>query len=210
MQTQTKIIWKIFFIFMAVLIIISILFFLKGDDTNDILKKITQNIFENNKDNQKTTSDSDNTQEIITSSQDQSSSSGGGGGGESSSSESSSLDLECTGKEISYSIINKNKTSICNYYSGDICIDKTVNCYAEIYNRDTTINGLFKIELRFLKEEENQENALEIITKEFFLNAQEHYVFEDYINIQSTGENGSANKEIYCFFNSIIIPRKCT
>ena len=115
---------------------------------------------------------------------------------------------ECIEKQISYSMINLNKTSICNHYENEICTDKTVECSIEIHNRDNEVGGFFGVELIFIEEEENIENSLGTKTSRFFLGPMTHNTFKDSINIQGTEEDNLANKNINCLFNTLEVPRK--
>ncbi len=132
----------------------------------------------------------------------------GGGGGEEANREPPS-ELDCPTIQITYSMINLNKTSVCNQNQSGICINKTVNCYIEIHNRETQGGGFFKVELRFLEEGKNKEDALKVKTSRFFLDAQQQEIFEEIITVQSFGEDGVANKKINCFFNTLEVPVKC-
>ena len=72
--------------------------------------------------------------------------------GGSSESRTDSLNSECTIKKITYSMTDLNKTSICNEYDREICIDKTVDCKIKITNREEELTGFFQIELKTIEE----------------------------------------------------------
>lgn len=114
----------------------------------------------------------------------------------------------CRMQQISYSLINFNETSNCNQYEGEICIDKTITCSIEIHNRDDEVRGIFELELLFVEEGGNRENPIERKTSEFFLEPLNYWIFEDSIDLQSSGEDGFANKEIDCFYNTLEVPEK--
>ncbi len=116
-------------------------------------------------------------------------------------------ELGCITKQISYSMINLNKTSTCNQYKEDICIDKTIECSIEVHNRDNEIAGFFEIELIFTEEGSNRENPFDSKTSRFFLEPGSYNIFKDSIDIQSTEQDGPANKNIICFFNTLKVPR---
>jgi len=115
----------------------------------------------------------------------------------------------CSMKQISYSLENFNKTSICNINQSGICWDKTVICSVEINNLDNEISGTFKIELMFLEKGGNKEtDGFDITSSDFLLSPKQSEIFLHSTNIQSTGEDGLANKEISCFYNTLEIPKK--
>jgi len=113
----------------------------------------------------------------------------------------------CITKQISYSMINLNKTSACNQYKNDICIDKTTECSIEVHNRDNKIEGFFEIKLTFIEEGGNKETPLDSKTSRFFLEPKSYNIFKDSINIKSTEQDGLANKNIICLFNTLEVPR---
>ncbi len=117
------------------------------------------------------------------------------------------IQTNCPEKQISYSMINFNKTSVCNENQSDVCIDKTVTCSMEIKNRDSEASGFFEVELTF-REEENQNNVINKTDSRFFLEPEEKNKISDSISLQSTGIDGIANKKINCFFNTIEVPKK--
>lgn len=117
-------------------------------------------------------------------------------------------ELGCITKQISYSMINLSKKSTCNQYQDDICIDKTTECSIEVHNRDNEIAGFFEIELIFTEEGGNKEIPLDSKTSRFFLKPMTYNVFKDSINIQSTEQDGPANKDITCLFNTLEVPKE--
>jgi len=143
-----------------------------------------------------------------TSSSSSSSSSGSSSGGSSSSSEGLSTP-DCETEPLSYSLLAINKTETCNSEQNEICLDKTILCSLDVRNRDKKAAGNFKIELKFLQEGGSISEPIEKIVHLVFLEpeAQEH--LEDSTTIQSTGEEGIANKNINCFYNTLEVPEKC-
>jgi len=111
----------------------------------------------------------------------------------------------CQERDITYSLLNLSQNSVCNQYEDEICIDKTVFCSVEINNRDEK-DGFFEIELKFVLESESV--PLEIKSSRFFLRAKESVLFEEQANFQSSGENGTANKNINCLFQTTEVPKK--
>ena len=128
--------------------------------------------------------------------------------GQEESTDGQSSGTECYEGQISYSITNFNVTSICNAYDEEICLDKTVICSIEIHNMDDDISGFFEIKLLFVEEGGNLENPIDEKTSRFFLEPQDYNLFEDSINIQSSGQGGLANKEITCFYSTLEVPKK--
>lgn len=129
--------------------------------------------------------------------------------GDSSGSSGSQSESTCSTKQISYSMENLNKISICNLNQSDICLDKTISCSIDIHNLDIETNGNFKMELIFLEKGKNKEiDGFDIKTSQLFVESLEYETFTDSTNIQSTGIDGLANKEISCFYNTIEVPVK--
>jgi len=133
---------------------------------------------------------------------------GGGGsaiGGVAGSSGSTS---GCATQQISYSAANFNANSVCNNQDENgFCIDKTVTCSITINNLDGEIGGIFEISFKFF-EQGNSGNILFSTSSELFLEPGEQHTFEGIFNVQSQGEQGDANKDLTCFYNTINIPRK--
>lgn len=114
----------------------------------------------------------------------------------------------CVVEKISYSLMNSDKITTCNQYQEEICIDKTVECSIEIHNRDSEVSDLFEVELIFLEEGETKEEPIDIKISSFTPQPQDFKIFRESINVQSTGEDGVANKNINCFFNTLKVPTK--
>lgn len=119
-----------------------------------------------------------------------------------------SSDSGCLIRQISYSMINPNRTMICNEYQGETCINKTIDCSTEIHNRNSEVAGIFELKLIFLEEGENKENAIDTKISSFTLEPMNYEIFEEVISVQSIGEEGIANKNINCFFNTLQVPTK--
>lgn len=140
---------------------------------------------------------------------------GGGGtggegvsGGATGAADSSGSTSGCATQQISYSAANFNANSVCNNQDENgFCIDKTVTCSITINNLDGEIGGIFEISFRFF-EQGNSGNILFLTSSELFLEPGEQHTFEGIFNVQSQGEQGDANKDLTCFYNTINIPRK--
>jgi len=117
-------------------------------------------------------------------------------------------DSNCQIKQITYSMINFNKSSVCNQQQENICIDKTVSCSIEVHNRDDGVQGFFEIELRFIKEGGEKEDAFEVKISEFSLSPETSKFVTGSTNIQSQGIDGLANQQINCFYNTLEVPQK--
>jgi len=124
-----------------------------------------------------------------------------------SSSSSSGGSENCISEQISYSMINFNKTETCNNYNGEVCIDKTVLCKVDIQNRDEAV-GDFEVGLFFVERYKEMSENFDVKIRIFQLGAGENYFFNDTTNIQSLGEDGLANKGINCYFISMVVPTK--
>lgn len=66
----------------------------------------------------------------------------------------SNPDADCILRQISYSLKEFKKTSVCNVYDGEICVDKILTCSLKVTNLDSELSGLFEIKFNFLKEDE--------------------------------------------------------
>lgn len=134
--------------------------------------------------------------------------SGGGSGGGSNEGTSSS---NCEIKQISYGLINPWKNVTCNQYQDEICIEKTITCARTVQNRDLELGGIFEIELFFIEYgiyENILEQAFDSVKKSFNIAPLNSTKMEGTTTIQSTGINGTANKDINCFFNMLQVPYK--
>ena len=124
------------------------------------------------------------------------------------SSSDSPSSLECLLKQINYAMINPNKISTCNSQQGEICIDKTIGCSIEVENRDDKITGLFEIQILFIEEGKTKEDAIEFMNSEILLSPNSKQIITGSTNIQSSGEDGPANNQINCFYNTLKVPQK--
>jgi hypothetical protein len=138
------------------------------------------------------------------------SSGGGSSGGASGSSEGSqggsSGSGECVMQEVAYSASNFISSSVCNEFHGEVCEDRSVECSIRIKNLDFNVGGVFEIEFRFFDEfteEEFYSSSFEQI-----IDPRGDYVFTYTYDVQSTGENGIANRGIDCFYSTVSIPEK--
>ncbi|MEK6917709.1 MAG: hypothetical protein AABW51_02065 [Nanoarchaeota archaeon] len=125
---------------------------------------------------------------------------GGGGSGDSSSGQS------CNTISAYHSIININREYNCNSYDGAICTDKTVTCSSEIHNNDFSISGTFVVELSFVEDGKSISDSIKKADFTFNLGPQDYAPMQDYARVQSAGVDGTANKDINCFYNVVSIP----
>lgn len=203
MHKKTKIIITIF----SITLILLLLFYFTKNITSEETKKINQTENNHTNHNQPQTEQSTNTEknatkEINTQSQNGESSSSSANQEENPSIQNS----QCTIKQISYSMINPNKTYICNQKENEICINKTIICSIEIHNRDSNINGTFNINLLF--KEENEIEDLHVKNFNFNLEPMTYKRIEENITIISTKENQIANKDINCLYTTLETPKK--
>jgi len=131
----------------------------------------------------------------------------GGSGGEAGGGELSPI-TGCTISQSSYSLENIQINQVCNAYSGQICIDKTITCSIEINNLDFEIKGNFNLEMFFVEAGKLKSDALEARNSEFIIDPGEFQLYEETLNIQGSGENDPSNKEITCFYNTLETPRR--
>jgi hypothetical protein len=196
----------IIILIVIIVLVLSAIIFLSITKKDEIKKKITE---------MKESSSTEETSEDLgintQNENEQTETNAGGGGGDGDSAGSSSQSTpssNCQERQISYSMINPNKTSICNEYLGEICINKTTICSIEIENRDNEIGGLFKIEIIFVEKDLGRESGFYSEPLEYYIEPREKQIFEASTNIQSTGEEGLANKEINCFYTTKEIPKE--
>lgn len=135
------------------------------------------------------------------------SASGGGSGGSSSDSGTSQTSF-CTYQKVSYSLKNPFTNSTCNAYSNETCIDKTVSCSIEVYNRDLEISGVFTIEGYFVADGtsrfDSQISEINLAPEQ----SKKVYALSEIHSTPSLGDPGLADKDINCFFNTIEVPEK--
>jgi len=130
--------------------------------------------------------------------------SGGGGGGGSSSSSSAGTTNQCS--QISYALKNFIKSSICLSFSGNICINKKVDCSVEVHNLDESISGQFAIKITL---ENLQDNIpLQEFSFSDTINSQNFKTFEKSITFESQSPEGEANKNYTCSFSTLEVPKK--
>ena len=167
------------------------------------LRQISEIFLGNPENNENTNEDNMGSSSSGGSSDSSSGSSGGsGGGGESSSSGGTPF---CVTRNIAHSLVNREEINICNTEENGICINKTTNCSIEIHNNDAELEGTFNISLNFLNE---SGFSVKSSSKEFVLGPSEKGIFQETLDIESTGINGQANQEIKCFFNTVEVPEK--
>ncbi len=126
--------------------------------------------------------------------------SGGGDGGAGASGGASG----CTERQIAYALKNFVESADCNEFQGSVCVKKIMNCSLEVYNLDDNTNGIFGIRFSFLEEG----SVFDYLSKEFNVGAGEHKIFEGVLGVESAGEDGRANKNLYCSFNTEKVPKE--
>ena len=131
---------------------------------------------------------------------------GAGSGGSSEGGQEGSQTPGCILTQISYSLENFKENSLCNEYDGIICTKKTINCSIEIHNGDQNYSGNFKMKVSFNDLESS--NIIDSYTQDFMININEFEIFWAEKVVESAGENGQANKEIKCVYNTVEVPQK--
>ncbi len=196
----------VFVILLIIIILISLLFVMRNKDinlgnNNEKNYNAQDEGLNNNQDNNTQTNTlKDNEDSSLSTSE----GSGSGGGGDS----KQSSGLICSTNQISYSMTDFNKTSICNNNQSNICIDKIVSCSVKIQNRDNEVTGFFGVEMIFIEKGKNREDAFNSSSSRFSLSPMQYEFLSDYISIISSGQDGLANKEIDCFYTTIEVPKK--
>ena len=124
--------------------------------------------------------------------------------GESTSSKYEEEPHSAGGCRFSYAFDDIDIVSECKEFNGNICTKKTINCSVNVENLEESLGGLFKIKLSFL---ENKVLFQEVY-KEKNLSSKESETMSSLIEIESSGEDGRANKDLSCVITSVEIPRK--
>ena len=132
---------------------------------------------------------------------------GAGGGSAGAGAQTNPQGNGCSEMQISYSLRNFIKNTTCNSFDGEICVDKTSRCSLEVQNLDDGTTGIFTIKFTHF-ELQDQNNILETEPVSFTLSPDQMKIFESETQIQSSGVEGNANKDISCTFFSEQIPKK--
>lgn len=131
-----------------------------------------------------------------------------GGSGGNIDKETSSYTGGCIPKQIAHSLTNLEYNTQCREYTGEVCINKLVNCSINIQNLDAEMAGDFEIQLSMVEDGKPKEDAIDTQTFNFYLEPQESQITQGQKEILSIGEDGQANKEIKCIFNTLSVPIK--
>jgi hypothetical protein len=196
-------------IFVATIIIISLVFFIVSPENNPV-RKIAENL------KLISPNDKNSGEEDIFYNGDElpfgGGSGGGGGGGGGSSETGGNSESNCNIIPILYAISNINRIYNCNEYDGEICLDKMVTCSAEIRNNNNALGGNFELKLYFVEDGKDQSQALKSTSFSYNLGPSEYASMQDYARITSVGIDGAANKDINCLFNTLNVPEEevCT
>jgi hypothetical protein len=126
-------------------------------------------------------------------------SSGGGSGG---------AKNGCTVKQLGYAFKNIWDIETCNVFEDGICLDKTIECSFEAHNLDV-YSGVFKLRIDFFDSDLGSEFAFDSVSKEVSIGSNNFKLITGTIELQSSGENGLANKNIGCSFNTQETPSIC-
>ncbi|MEM3113479.1 MAG: hypothetical protein QXI33_03610 [Candidatus Pacearchaeota archaeon] len=108
--------------------------------------------------------------------------------------------------QISYSLESLMVSQVCQTWSNEVCTEKYINCSLDVYNFDKEISGLF--EVQFSISDEDRENTPISLTKSDIIgtNAFKRFVVET--TLTSTEQNGIANKNLICSFQTLKVPKK--
>lgn len=182
--------------------LITILALLYNNPNENIIKEIFNQKTQDNPLSIKDSSNINNSKDIVENNQDTNPSKSSGEGS------SSIFSSSCSNEQIVYSMIDFNKTSVCNEYSLGNCVDKTVACSVNVENKDSKLMGEFEIELIFVESKKLEEDAFDKKILTFSLGPGQTRKISDATRIQSAGQDGLANKEINCLFNTLKVPKK--
>lgn len=127
----------------------------------------------------------------------------GGSGTNRGTNENPNSKKNCQKVQISYSLGQITWNSICNMYENEVCINKLINCSAEIRNLEKTAGGEFGVEFTFY-DKDNIETILGRKSLNVFIDNQESKVVSGSLIIPD--EN--ANKEISCYCTTLSVPKK--
>ena len=183
-------------------------FYIRNADDEDPIKKVVNDvvsIFTGDDDNKPAESPTSTSSSGGLISGDGSGIGGGSGGGSGGSGSGSGSN--CYQEYLAYSL-DFSKNTTCNNLQLGICLDKTIRCSAEIQNLDVGASGTFKVRLDYIEQGKNINDTLSTVTQDFTLSAREIELFSDTKSFQSTGENGTANQEINCIFQTLEVPQK--
>lgn len=130
-------------------------------------------------------------------------------------------DVVCESREISYYIDNfVLNYNICNEYQDickkytlgictdktTFCVDRTISCSLNLKNLDSEKSGTWTIRFNFY--EIGTETAIKTDDISLFIYPQTTWEFTGIGRIQSEGQNGDANKDIFCYYHRINLPTK--
>jgi hypothetical protein len=110
----------------------------------------------------------------------------------------SPLSPRCRNNSISYFIGHFVKSSVCNQYSGEICMDRTLDCSVTASNLDEEISGIFEIEFAVF----GGETPIEPYVDSRVLGPGESAAFSGSFHVQ--GEE--ADDSLDCDFSTKTIP----
>lgn len=199
----------LFLTMIIILIGLMALFFIqKSDDVNPEKELLGENLASNSPEENNNLENLDLDNPDISISTPEVGGAGGGGGG--AGGETPSFEPTCEEtEEITYAMINMNRTSTCIESLGEVCIDKIVNCKIEVYNREEVVAGTFEMELLFVEEGKSQQDFFDSKVSSFYIEPDSFQIFEGETRISSLGEDGLANQRINCFFNTLNVPLEC-
>ncbi len=161
---------------------------------------VSENILQNEDDDNDDDSDEDLPPEDVPLEDQQA---GGEGGGSSAGGDGTSPSSPgCIFRTVSYSLENFEKSSICNAYQGNVCIDKTVECSVSVRNLDYEIDGDFEIIFTF-----SSVGTPDIYTTDSETKTVQPRALEEFLSsIQIQGSE--ASQEFTCNFEAGATPGK--
>jgi hypothetical protein len=123
---------------------------------------------------------------------------GGEGSGESNSNQPS--EITCSKHQLPYSLRRSETIETCNTYQENNCIDKTVECYIELHNGQSSVSGDYTIRTYLLDES----------FQEIFSTTQTKTVppesFAAYETQSNFTDPETAQQKLTCFFNTVSVP----
>ena len=135
-------------------------------------------------------------------------SSGGAGGAGGTQSGSQDSKSSCSFQQIPYTILNPYKTETCTLFdSNDInkCLEKRFECYVKVKNLDYMTNGVFEIELLFVKNGNIIEDNFYSSSLSQNINPRE---IKTFTSSSSTSDIDIINSGVNCYYKTLSVPKK--
>ncbi|RMD65859.1 hypothetical protein D6817_05345, partial [Candidatus Pacearchaeota archaeon] len=125
----------------------------------------------------------------------------------SSSGSSTNSNPQCE-QQISYSIENTSSVNNCLAQEGDVCTQRQVVCTAYVHNFDSSVSGVFGLKINFFAVDQGPQNIIASAERSANVPAGALTMFQSTQTFESTGQDGLANKEISCVYQTTHVPTR--